>query len=782
MKRKFGIVISAFIFVFITLLSSKVQAQTNELDVQYSAHVQNIGWQQPVQGSSGNFAGTTGQSLRIEAIKAKLINTSSFPNAKISYQAHVQNIGWMSWKEAGDQDNDEAGTTGQSLRLEAIRMKLEGASGYHIEYQAWVQNIGWMNWVKGGDQDENIAGTIGKSLRIEAIRIKIVNDNTNSVQPPQPSQPIQPTGNINVNYQTQVQNIGWMNTVSNMAVAGTVGQNLRLETIKISSDNLPTGTGISYQAKVEGKGWMPAVQNGQQAGTVGQGLKMNQIKMNLSNVSGYHIQYQVQVENMGWTSWAQDGAAVGSPSDQDWGIQAIRIRIVKDLPQSASPNVQISTPGNGTSFYDNQVINLSGTAVNNNGIQEIDVYSTGTMLGKATITANNGSQVSYSFSVAKNTLCNGNPNLEVEAVGKDAQIVNTSINVNYKVLQPMMCIDDPDGSVFIKDSSLNTLNLRGWAIGSTGIQKVSVFVDNKLVGNANYGTSRPDVKNAYPVYQNADVSGFTYALDTTGISNGNHNITVTAYDNAGKSVSQNIPVMKLIGLDGVSTKYNISLSQLVNKQMATSGANVVESGNNWVPADMSTVEYYADPNNFLNNYGIYQFMVLNYEPGVTVDDVNKMLSGKGVLDGHGAAFLQAAEQNNISVFYLVSHALLETGNGTSRLATGINVNGTTVYNMYGIGAYDSNPNYYGSLYAYNKGWTSVDGAITGGASWVGSSYINSSTYNQNTLYKMRWNPADTGDHQYATDVKWAYNQIYNIKKLIDMCTSPILKFDIPVFN
>ena len=26
---------------------------------------------------------------------------------------------------------------------------------------------------------------------------------------------------------------------------------------------------------------------------------------------------------------------------------------------------------------------------------------------------------------------------------------------------------------------------------------------------------------------------------------------------------------------------------------------------------------------------------------------------------------------------------------------------------------------------------------------------------QNTLYSMRWNPMNPGEHQYATDIKWA---------------------------
>ena len=38
----------------------------------------------------------------------------------IMYRVHVQNLGWMDWVENGE----TAGTTGQSLRLEAIEVKL----------------------------------------------------------------------------------------------------------------------------------------------------------------------------------------------------------------------------------------------------------------------------------------------------------------------------------------------------------------------------------------------------------------------------------------------------------------------------------------------------------------------------------------------------------------------------------------------------------------------------------------------------------------------------------
>ncbi|MEJ7545750.1 glucosaminidase domain-containing protein, partial [Staphylococcus hominis] len=62
-------------------------------------------------------------------------------------------------------------------------------------------------------------------------------------------------------------------------------------------------------------------------------------------------------------------------------------------------------------------------------------------------------------------------------------------------------------------------------------------------------------------------------------------------------------------------------------------------------------------------------------------DLDKLLVGKGILEGQGEAFSEAAKAYNINEVYLISHALLETGNGTSKLANGGDVvNGKVVTN------------------------------------------------------------------------------------------------------
>lgn len=229
------------------------------------------------------------------------------------------------------------------------------------------------------------------------------------------------------------------------------------------------------------------------------------------------------------------------------------------------------------------------------------------------------------------------------------------------------------------------------------------------------------------------------------------------------------------------TNYNYTLQQVLAMELNQEPVYENSDGQ-WVPADSNAILKYLDPNNYINDiFGRFEFLKLTYYDGISVDDINNVLEGKGVLENKGNVFLKAAADNNVNPMYLVSHALLETGNGTSNLATGIVVNGKTVYNMFGIHAFDQNADYYGSQYAYDQGWFSVDAAILGGAKFISNSYINDPDYNQDTLYKMRWNP-NNPSHQYATDVKWAINQIYNIKSLYDLCPAAKLIFDIPIFK
>lgn len=227
------------------------------------------------------------------------------------------------------------------------------------------------------------------------------------------------------------------------------------------------------------------------------------------------------------------------------------------------------------------------------------------------------------------------------------------------------------------------------------------------------------------------------------------------------------------------SKYSMTLNQMLHTQMASYPR--INRGNGWVNATFNEVKKYVTPSGEDYEANKYQFLDLSSPAGIIKEDANAYLKGKGILEGKGEYFVIAANKYNVNEIYLMAHANLETGNGTSKLATGCVYNGTVVYNMYGIGAVDSNPVQKGAEYAYKMGWTTPEAAIVEGAKWISESYINRQGNRQNTLYKMRWNPDKPGTHQYATDVAWATKQAKMIQGIYSKYTDANLIFDFPTY-
>lgn len=192
----------------------------------------------------------------------------------------------------------------------------------------------------------------------------------------------------------------------------------------------------------------------------------------------------------------------------------------------------------------------------------------------------------------------------------------------------------------------------------------------------------------------------------------------------------------------------------------------------------------------------------NVNESLYAQKMEEMLKNKtnSVLKGKANIIIKAAKKEKIDPVYLLSQTLNESAYGTSDLSkktiieviTGdslkkdangnvigfLKVNGkyitkkissTTVYNLYGIKAYDSDPQLCGSSYAYYMGWTSVNNAINGAAKYVADNYIHNASYQQNTLYKMRYNQKkDNLWHQYSTNPSYAEDK-YTSRQLFMSC-------------
>ena len=170
-------ILAALIAFTLGLLSCTPPANSAESTpgVTYSAHVQRIGWQAPVD--DGATAGTTGRALRLEALRL-----SPSGGATLAWRGHVQKVGWQKWRDTPG----AIGTTGKGLRLEAFQITVKDSGQLYgdvsVEYRAHVQGIGWQPWRRDGQT----AGTTGKGLRVEAVQIRIV-------QGPEPEPTASPT-------------------------------------------------------------------------------------------------------------------------------------------------------------------------------------------------------------------------------------------------------------------------------------------------------------------------------------------------------------------------------------------------------------------------------------------------------------------------------------------------------------------------------------------------------------------------------------------------------------
>lgn len=290
-----------------------------EPSVVYCGHVQNIGWMDNVK--DGDSAGTTGRSLRVEAMKIKL-SSDQYADSSITYCTHIQNVGWeKQWRK----DGEMTGTSGRSLRLEAIRIKLSGsiADDYDVYYRVHAQNIGWMGWAKNGQ----MAGTQGKSYRLESLQIKLVKKG--DAAPGSTANHSAGAGQI-LNIKSHVQNVGWKTEADTKL--GTTGRGLRLEAYNISLGEEFQGVGgnIEYRSHIQNIGWENSwKKNGELSGTSGRALRIEAVQIKLTGAAGdaYDIYYRAHVQNFGWLDWAKNGESSGSEG-LSLRVESIEMKIV----------------------------------------------------------------------------------------------------------------------------------------------------------------------------------------------------------------------------------------------------------------------------------------------------------------------------------------------------------------------------------------------------------------------------------------------------------------------
>lgn len=285
-------------------------------DLQYRAHVQNIGWQEWV--NNGATAGTTGKAQRLEALEIK----SNVSGVSVSYKVQVQGTGW----QTAVSDGQTAGTVGEAKQLEAVQISLSGenAANYSIYYRVHLRNLGWLGWAKNGET----AGAEDGGVQVEAIEIKLVSaGSTESTAIESGNTAAKVT--TQAKYQTHVQDIGWQGWVTQGTTSGTIGQSKRVEAIQITASDSSAKIAFTYNTHLQNVGWQGWKTDGQTAGTTGESRRMEaiQIKLTGDDAGKYDVYYRVHVQNLGWLGWAKNGAEAGS-SGFGYRMEAIEIKVL----------------------------------------------------------------------------------------------------------------------------------------------------------------------------------------------------------------------------------------------------------------------------------------------------------------------------------------------------------------------------------------------------------------------------------------------------------------------
>ena len=343
------------------------KSNTNNL-ISYKAHIQGDGWQETRY--DGKTSGTTGKSLRLEAITIEL--GENLKNLNIEYQAHIQNLGWQEWKQNGE----VAGTEGQSLRLEAIKIKLKESNDYSIKYRVHIQNLGWQEW----KQDGEIAGTEGQKLRVEAIEIKIVPKEKVGlihVDSPEFNSTVYSPEKITISgwkmsnvYNTKIEAYIDNKKIENIDVSysarqdvideirgyGTIDENPKpgfeftIDASKfkdgkkdihlfiadekgnhireyILTINIDRKLHIEYNAHLQSLDWQKDSYDGEVTGTEGRSLRLEALKINLIGApSNAKVLYKAHIQGTGWQNWKESGEVAGTEG-KSLRLEAIQIKL-----------------------------------------------------------------------------------------------------------------------------------------------------------------------------------------------------------------------------------------------------------------------------------------------------------------------------------------------------------------------------------------------------------------------------------------------------------------------
>ena len=195
----------------------------------------------------------------------------------------------------------------------------------------------------------------------------------------------------------------------------------------------------------------------------------------------------------------------------------------------------IDSPQNGSEIT-GKYLEVRGWHLSSSKAKKVEVFINGKLMGKVTSNTSrtdvaqafpnyNNENSGFDGKINISNESNGEKTLKILITNEDGTTDDfiRKITIKKPEEKPIRaCLDTPkNGSVI----SEKYLNIRGWHLSSSKMKKVEVFINGKLMGEVTPNTSRPDVAQAFPDYNNEN-SGFDGNINIANESNGEKTLKI----------------------------------------------------------------------------------------------------------------------------------------------------------------------------------------------------------------------------------------------------------------
>ena len=277
-------------------------------------------------------------------------------------------------------------------------------------------------------------------------------------------------------------------------------------------------------------------------------------------------------------------------------VKGENVSLPKINSLDAPTNNSVVTDGN---------LQIRGWALDEAGVKEVRVYidnkdfgtitygTTRTDVNKAYPGYSSGNNAGFDGKIDVSSLTSGNKNVVVKITSNDGTSKDIERTITIQKLQSRSSLDEPTNNSI---AGSTTLKVRGWALDSSGIKEVRVYVDGKDLGTVTYGTKRTDVNKAYPGYSSGDNSGFEGIVDISSVAAGDKKLTVkiTANDGTTQTIDRTIKVEKLLSrssLDEPTSNTTVASGQLKVRGWALADSGIKEVRVYVDNIDLGTITY-----------------------------------------------------------------------------------------------------------------------------------------------------------------------------------------------